>query len=119
MSKILSVSHDPLDACWQQRLLEQDGHRVVSAIDAAEASSFIRAAEVDAILLGSALGVHDRTSIALLGVTSNIPVVCMCGVRSEPGCPVIHVPPSHPAGLLAAFAQVLGQTQRRYGRAFG
>ncbi len=84
-------------------------NRVVSASSAAEASSAIRAGNIDAILLGGALAVDDRTSIALLGVTNGIPVVCMCGVLSEPGCPVVHVMSCDaPAQLLSVLERVLG-----------
>ncbi len=108
MHKILSVSHDPLVGCWQQLLLENGGYAVVTAMDAAEATPFIDAKAVDAILLGSAVRVDDRISLALLGVSSNIPVVCACGLQSDSGCPVVHVLPSEPKRLLAAFAEVLG-----------
>jgi DNA-binding response OmpR family regulator len=107
MHRVLSVSEAPSNLHWERLLLERSGHRVVSAIDAAEASSLIRAGNIDAIVLGTAVEVHDRTSVALLGVTSNIPVMCMCGLPSEPGCPVIHVPPSCPAELFTALAEVL------------
>ncbi len=63
------------------------------------------------ILLGSAVRVRDRISLALLGVSSNIPVVCACGLQSDSGCPVVHVLPSEPKRLLAAFAEVLGNRE--------
>jgi CheY-like chemotaxis protein len=105
MHRVLWVSDNPSNVHWERLLLKRGGHRVVSAIDAADASSLIRAGNIDAIVLGTAVEVHDRASVALLGVMSNIPVICMCGVRSEPGCPVIHVPPSCTAQLFTALAE--------------
>ena len=108
MYKILSVSHDALVSQRQRLLLERGGYTVVSAVDAAEATPLIHGANIDAIFLGTAIGAVDRTSLALLGVSSGIPVVCTCGMVPDSGCPVVHVPPDEPAQLLAAFAEILG-----------
>ncbi len=108
MYRILSVSHDPQVSVWQQSLLERGGYAVVRATNAQEATPLIRAESIDALLLGSAVGVLDRTLLALLGVDGGVPVVCTCGLSSDRGCPVVHVPPGDPSQVLEAFADVLG-----------
>ncbi len=112
MFKVLSVSHDPVIGRWQHSVLEAGGYTVASAVDGVEASRFIHAAEVHAMLLGSAVAVDDRTSLALLAFNNNIPVVCTCGLSSSGECPVIHVPPFEPEQVLEALATSLGNQQR-------
>ncbi len=112
MFKVLSVSHDPVIGRWQQALLETRGYTPVNAPNAAEATRFIAGADVHAVLLGSAVGVGDRTSLALLAVTRNIPDVCTCGLSSSEDCPVIHVPPFEPEQVLDALATSLKHRQR-------
>ncbi len=112
MYRILSVSHEPSESHWHRSLLEGSGNRVLSAKSATQAHSSIRASNVDTILLGMAVGVEDRTRLSLLGVSSNIPVVCMCGLESEPGCPVVHILPSEAPMNLSAVVAELGKHKR-------
>ncbi len=112
MFKVLSVSHDPVIGRWQEALLEARGYTPINTPNAAEATRFIAGADVHAVLLGSAVRVNDRTSLALLAFNNNIPVVCTCGLSSSEECPVIHVPPFEPGELLAALANVLGDPER-------
>jgi len=107
--RVMSVSHDPRLAYWQQSLLESGGYAVVNAESAADATVKIHAGEVDAMFLGTGVTIEDRTSLSLLGFTRNLPVICMCGLRGDNECPVVHVPPSQPSELLRALDRVFGK----------
>ncbi len=108
MYRILSISYDLFVGYSLQSLLETSGYTVIPAAHLADASALIRSANLDAVLLGNAIPVRDRTRLALLGVSSNIPVVCMCGLPSDYLFPVRHVPPTEPRKLLRVLAEVLG-----------
>jgi len=117
MYTILSVSYEAELSHRHQLLLEDSGYTVVPAASAASAIALIHSGKIDAILLGSDVPADDRMSVAWLGVTRNLPVVCQCGLQTGGECPGVHVSPSQPDKLLAALEGVIHS--RQPGRAAG
>jgi hypothetical protein len=118
MHRILSLSQERQGRHQHRLLLENSGYTVVPTATVAEANVLIDSGQIDAVLLGSAISLKDRMSVALLGVNRNIPVICMCGLRADGPCPVVHVQPSQPKELLAALESVfsIGNPAVRWGR---
>ena len=97
--RIVSVSGNLEVGRWQA-MLERGGYTVISANSAADAVVEIHAGGIDAIFLGAEISIDDRTSLSLLGYGHGILVICMCGLRGEEGCPIVHLSPSQPEELL-------------------